>query len=54
MIPKKEKRVWHYLAVNKLLALLRGIMLKFYSDFSCLNCLHSLATKGRLELNHYM
>ena len=42
MIPNGEK--WHYLAVKKLSALLRGITPKHYSDFYCLNCLHSFRT----------
>ena len=42
MIPNGEK--WHYLAVKKLSALLRGIMPKHSGDFYCLNCLHSFRT----------
>ena len=49
MIPSREK--WHYLAVNKLSALLRGITSKNYGDFYCLNYLHSLRTKNKLELH---
>ena len=37
----------HYLAVKKLSALLRGIMSPQYTDFYCLNCLHSFATKSK-------
>ena len=39
MIPNGEK--WHYLAVNILSALLRGIISQNNDDFYCLNCLHS-------------
>ena len=40
---------WHYLAVNKLSALSRGITSKQYGHFYCLNCLHSFRTKNTLE-----
>ena len=46
MIPNGEKQ--HYLAVKKLSVLLRGITSKHYSDFYCLNCLHSFRTKSKL------
>ena len=46
MILNQEK--WHYLAVRKLSALLRGIRSKNDDDFYCLKCLHSFKTK-RLE-----
>ena len=36
---------WHYLAVNKLSALLRAIM----SDFYFMNCLRSFATENKHE-----
>ena len=39
---------WHYFAVKRLSALLRGITSKHYGDF-CLNCLHSFATENKLE-----
>ena len=39
---------WHYFAVKRLSALLRGIASKHYGDF-CLNCLHSFATENKLE-----
>ena len=42
---------WHYLAVKKLSALLRGITSKHYGDFYCLNYLHSFRTKNKLELH---
>ena len=41
MIPKGEKEGWNYIAIKKLLALLRGIASKQYDDFYCLNCFHS-------------
>ena len=47
MIPNIE--VWHYLALKKLLALLRGTPSKNDGDFYCLNCLHSFRTKSKLE-----
>ena len=40
---------WHYLAVKKLSALLRGITSNNHGDFYCLNCLHSYRTKEKLE-----
>ena len=48
MIPNGEK-LWHYLAVKKPSALLRGTTSKNYGDFYCLNCLHSFRTKSKLE-----
>ena len=57
--PNREKEVtllmilngkgWHYLAVKKLSALLRGITSKQHGDFYCLNCLHSFTTEKQLE-----
>ena len=44
-----EGQQWHYLAVKKLSALLRGITSKNNGDFYCLNCLHSFRTKNKLE-----
>ena len=35
---------WHYFAVKKLSALLRGITSKHYVDFYCLNCLRAFRT----------
>ena len=35
----------HYLIVNKLSALLRGITSKHHGDFYCVNRLHSFETK---------
>ena len=47
MISNREK--WHYLAVKKLSALLRGVTSKHHDWFYCLNCLHSFATEKKLE-----
>ena len=47
MISNGEK--WHYLAVKKLSALLRGIISKHHDDFYCLICFHSFATGNRLQ-----
>ena len=49
MIPNEEKEGWHYLAVKKLFALLRGISLKHDGGFYCLNCLHSFRTENKLK-----
>ena len=49
MIPNEEKEGWHYLAVQKLSALLHGITSKHRGDFYCLNCLHSFRTKNKLK-----
>ena len=51
MIPNKEK-LWHYLALKKLLPLIRGVTFKHYGDFYCLNCLHSVRTKNKLKLHN--
>ena len=48
MIPNGEKEGWHYLAVKKLSALLKGITSKHDSDFYSLNCLHSFRTENKL------
>ena len=45
----EEQRQWHYLAVKKLSALLRGITSKHYGDFHSLNHLFSFGTKNKLE-----
>ena len=56
MIPNGEKRKakskgrWHCLAVNKLSALLRGIISKNNGYLYCLDHLHSFRTKNKLEL----
>ena len=47
MIPNRER--WHYIAVKKLLALLRGTSSKHDGDFYCLNCLYWFRTKDKLE-----
>ena len=47
MIPNVERL--HYLALKKLLALLRGITSKHYADFYYFYCLHSFRTKNKLE-----
>ena len=47
MIPNEE--AWHYLAVRKPLALLRGITPKHHDDFYCLNYIHSSATENKRE-----
>ena len=48
MILNGEKQL-HYLAVKKLLALLRGTTSKHHNDFYCLNCLYTFATEKKLE-----
>ena len=40
---------WHYLAVNKLSALLRGITSKHVGDFHCLNCFTHIVQKINLR-----
>ena len=40
---------WHYLVVNNLSRLLRGITSNHQADFYCLNCYHSYRTKNKLE-----
>ena len=49
MIPKKQKEGWHYLAVKKLFALLRGITSKHISDSYCFNCLHYFRRENKLN-----
>ena len=44
-VAKSEEQQWHYLAVKKLLALLRGITSKHHGDFYSLNCFHSSQQK---------
>ena len=39
----------HYLEVKKLSASLRGITFNHYSDFYCLNCVHSVRTINKLK-----
>ena len=45
----KNDEKWHYLAVKKLSALLRGITSKHVRDFYCLNCFHSYSVKKNLR-----
>ena len=47
-----DGKKWHYLAVKKLSASLRGIPSKHGGDFYCLNCFHSYNTKEKLK-KHY-
>ena len=47
--PKQKKEGWHYLAVKKLSALLRGITSKHDGDFYCLNCLHFFRVENKLK-----
>ena len=47
MITDGEK--WHYLVVNNLSGLLRGITSNHYRDFYSLNCFHSYRIKNKLE-----
>ena len=49
MIPNEEKEGWQYIPAKKLSTLLRGITLKNYGDFYCLNCLHSFRTENKLK-----
>ena len=43
------EKQWHYFAVKKLSAVLRGITSKNNGDFSCLKCFHSFRTKSKFE-----
>ena len=47
MIPNGEG--WHYLAVKKLSALLRGTTSEHHNNFYCLNCIHYFATENKRE-----
>ena len=47
MITDGEK--WHYLAVKRLSALLRGITSNHTEDFYCLNCFLSYTAKNKLK-----
>ena len=49
-----DGKKWHYLAVKKLCALLRGITSNHVGDFYCLNCLHSYRTKDKLKKHEYV
>ena len=44
-----DGKKWHYLAVKKLSALLRGITSKHKADSYCINCFHSYRTKDKLK-----
>ena len=44
MILNGEK-LWYYLAVKKISALLRGTKSGYFDDFYYFNCLHSFSTK---------
>ena len=46
MIPDVKK--WHYLAVKKLSALLRGVTSIYVGDFYCLNHFYSYSTEKKL------
>ena len=48
MISNREG--WHYIAVKKLPALLRGIASKNNGDFYFLICLHSFRTKKETQI----
>ena len=48
------EKLWHYLAMKKLSALLRGITSTHHGDFYCLNCLHSFATEKKLDSHTYV
>ena len=50
MIPDVKK--WHYLAVKKLSALLRGVTSIHVGDFYCLNYFYSYSTEKKLT-KHY-
>ena len=52
MIPNREK--WHYLAVKKLISLLRRITSKIYGDYYCLKCFHSFRSKIKLEWHKWV
>ena len=49
MVPNGDRRRLHYLAVKKLSVLLREMTSNHNGNFYCLNCLHSFATKNKLE-----
>ena len=52
MIADGEK--WHYLAVNKLSTLRKGIISKHKGDFYCLNCFNSYSTKEKFKKHRNM
>ena len=47
MISNGEKGQWHYLAVKKLSALLRGMIFNHHGDISCLNCSYSFTAENK-------
>ena len=47
MISNGEKGQWHYLAVKKLSALLRGMTFKHHRDISSLNCSYSFTAENK-------
>ena len=44
-----DGKKWHYLAVKRLSALLKGMASKNFGDFYCLNCFNTYTTENRLE-----
>ena len=44
-----DGKKWHYFAVKKLSALLKGITSNHKGDLYCLNCFHSYSTKNNLK-----
>ena len=44
-----DGKKWHYFAVKKLSALLKGTTSKHDGDFYCLNCFHSYRTENILK-----
>ena len=49
MFPNVEKEDWHYLAVKKLFALLRGITTEHDGDYYYLNWPHSFRIENKLK-----
>ena len=45
-----DSKKWHYLAVKRLSAFLRGITSSYNGDFYCLNCFHSYRTKKHKKI----
>ena len=46
-----DGKKWHYLAVKRLSALLRGITSNHNGHFYCLNCFQSYSTKNKFKKN---
>ena len=42
---------WHYLAINSLSRLLRGITSNHDGDYYCLNCFRSYRTENKLNVH---